>query len=105
MAVRIAAARRYLAEVAADFWRQGVRVQTSVRSGQPITEICAAARELGADLIAMSTRARNTLEAPSTSVADGVLRAGSMPVFAIQQRPAETGSKEAKPDRSAVLAA
>src|SRR5687768_2098581 len=45
---RMTAAHNYLVEVAAGFWRQGVRVQTKVRFGKPITEICAAARELDA---------------------------------------------------------
>jgi nucleotide-binding universal stress UspA family protein len=44
MAAQTVAAHQDLSDVAAGFWRQGVRVQTRVRSGRPVTEICAAAR-------------------------------------------------------------
>ena len=100
---RMTAAHNYLAEVAAGFWRQGVRVQTKVRFGKPITEICAAARELAADLIAMSTRNRSRLAWPSTSVAEGVLRCGDTPVFLMQmQQPSrETGRRGTQIDQGA----
>jgi nucleotide-binding universal stress UspA family protein len=87
MAAQTVAAHQYLSDVAAGFWRQGVRVQTRVRSGRPVTEICAAAREVAADLIAMSTRARNAFGSPSTSVAEGVLRHAKLPVFVMQRTP------------------
>ena len=46
-------AREYLASVAADLRHRGLQVTTDVRYGSAATEILAAARETGADLIAM----------------------------------------------------
>ena len=83
---QMTSAQNYLADIAAGLWRRGVRVQTTVRSGRPIAEICAAARELGADLIAMSTRNRSRQDQLLPSVAEGVLRRGDTPVFVMKMQ-------------------
>src|SRR5688572_8090367 len=56
---RLNEARNYLTPVAADLRRQGVRVTTDVRKGEPVTEIVAAARDTGAGIIAMTTHGRS----------------------------------------------
>src|SRR5687768_13962514 len=48
MAARLSNARDYLAAIGGDLWGRSVRVQTRVRSGAPVTEILAVAREAGA---------------------------------------------------------
>ena len=84
MRARMADAHNYLADIAAGLWGRGVRVQTTVRSGRPIAEICAAARECAADLIAMATHERSRHKRLWPSVAEGVLRHGDTPVFVMQ---------------------
>lgn len=82
--VRISApgpARDYPATIATDFWGRGVRVRTRVRSGAPMTEILTAARDVPADLIAMTTHGRSALSRLLFgSVAEAVLRQGEFPV-------------------------
>jgi nucleotide-binding universal stress UspA family protein len=51
-------AEEYLAPIAVELRNKAVRVQSRVRRGNPANEIVAAARETGADLIAMSTHGR-----------------------------------------------
>jgi nucleotide-binding universal stress UspA family protein len=48
-------AEKYLASVAAELRDQGVRVTIQVRFGEAVAEILAGAREVEADLIAMTT--------------------------------------------------
>lgn len=75
-------AREYLAPVAADLRERGVRVTTDARHGEPVTELVAAAREAGADLIAMATHDRGGLgRLLFSSVAEAVLRQATIPVF------------------------
>jgi nucleotide-binding universal stress UspA family protein len=82
---RHAEAEAYLAGLAAELRTKGVRVTTSVRRGEPVTEIIAAARAEDADLIAMSTYGRT---GPARllfgSVAEGVLRHAGIPVFLVK---------------------
>jgi nucleotide-binding universal stress UspA family protein len=81
-ATRLIEAREYLAPIAADLRERGVRVTTDARYGQPVTEIVAAARETGADLIAMTTHGRSGLgRLLFGSVAEAVLRQADMPVL------------------------
>src|SRR5207245_11748155 len=54
-------AEKYLASVAAELRGQGVRVTIQVRFGEAVAEILAAAREVEADLIAMTTHGRGGL--------------------------------------------
>ena len=82
VAARLNEAREYLAPVAADLRRQGVRVTTDARYGEPVTEIVAAARETGAGIIAMTTHGRSGFgRLLFGSVAEAVLRQAEIPVL------------------------
>lgn len=75
-----AEARRYLAG-AAERLGPTADVHPLVRTGKPAPEIVAAARECGADLIAMSTHGRTGLpRLVLGSVADEVVRVSGLPV-------------------------
>jgi nucleotide-binding universal stress UspA family protein len=79
---RMAEARSYLAPIAAQLAAAGIRVTTEVRRGEPVLEILAGAREMGADLIAMTTHGRSGLgRLLFGSVAEAVLRQTEVPVF------------------------
>ena len=79
---RLAEARQYLAPLAAQLATRGVRVRTEVRRGDPVAEISAAAAEVGADLVAMTTHGRTALgRVLFGSVAEAVLRHVEIPVF------------------------
>jgi nucleotide-binding universal stress UspA family protein len=79
---RLREAREYLAPVATDLRRRGVRVTTDARHGDPVTELVAAARDAGADLIAMTTHGRSGLgRLLFGSVAEAVLRQANLPVL------------------------
>ena len=79
-------AEEYLAPVADRLARQGVDVRTEVRRGEVVTEILAAARDAGADLIAMTTHGRSGLgRLLFGSVAAAVLRTAAVPVFLMRQ--------------------
>jgi nucleotide-binding universal stress UspA family protein len=54
-------ALEYLAPLAGELWRRGIRVRTEVRRGEPVDEIVDCARAVGADLIAMTTHGRTGL--------------------------------------------
>jgi nucleotide-binding universal stress UspA family protein len=82
VAARLEEAREYLASVAADLYERGVRVTTNVRHGEPVTELVAAARETGADLVAMTTHGRSGFgRLLFGSVAEAVLRRAEIPVL------------------------
>jgi nucleotide-binding universal stress UspA family protein len=75
----------YLASIAATLRARGVVVSYAIRSGRPDEEIVAAAREAGADLIAMSTHGRSGLgRLLFGSVAEQVLRHADVPVLMIR---------------------
>jgi nucleotide-binding universal stress UspA family protein len=75
-------AEEYLAPIAIDLRNKGVRVESRVRRGNPADAIVAAARESGADLIAMSTHGRGGLgRLVFGSVAQAVLRHVDLPVL------------------------
>jgi nucleotide-binding universal stress UspA family protein len=81
-AARLKEAREYLAPVAANLRGRGVRVTIDARHGQPATELVAAAREAGADLIAMTTHDRGGFgRLLFGSVAEAVLRQAKIPVL------------------------
>jgi nucleotide-binding universal stress UspA family protein len=87
-------AQEYLAPVAIELRNKGVRATTEVRSGDPAQEIVAAAREAGADLIAMSTHGRGGLgRLIFGSVAEAVLREAEIPVFLLRTTEAEVASR------------
>jgi nucleotide-binding universal stress UspA family protein len=102
LAARTAEARDYLAAIAADLMGRGVGVRPRVRSGAPVTEILAAARESAADLIAMTTHGRSGLSRlVFGSVAEAVLRLAESPILFMRLTAAEAhvlggrGSREA----------
>jgi len=75
----------YLRAVAATPFFEGLRVITTVRSGEVPQEIIAAAREIGADVIAMTTHGRTGLKRLLFgSVAEAVLRMSDVPVFMLR---------------------
>jgi nucleotide-binding universal stress UspA family protein len=79
-------AEDYLAPIAAGLRARGVDVRWEVRVGRPETEILAAARAAGADLIAMSTHGRSGIgRLLFGSVAEQVLRRAEVPVFLIRE--------------------
>ena len=97
MAARLKEAREYLASVAADLRGRGVRVTTDARHGDPVTELVAAARETGADLIAMTTHGRSGLgRLLFGSVAEAVLRQAEIPVLMMRLTRAPGVSRRAR---------
>lgn len=111
---RMQEAEEYLAPLAAMLRARGIDASWSVRRGPADAEIVAAARDAGADLIAMSTHGRSGLgRLLFGSVAEQVLRHAEVPVFMIRETAArrvataDTGtavrSGEASDPRRAVL--
>ena len=79
-------AEEYLAPIAAALRSKGVDTSWAIRRGRPADEILAAARESGADLIAMATHGRTGLgRLLFGSVAEAVLRHAPVPVFMIRE--------------------
>src|SRR6266849_4157412 len=78
-------AEAYLRAVAATPAFEGLQVLTTVRSGEAPQEIIASARELQADVIAMTTHGRTGLRRLLFgSVAEAVLRMADVPVFMLR---------------------
>ena len=99
LAERTAEARDHLGAIAADLMARGVRVQTRVRSGTPVTEILAAARDSATDLIAMTTRGRTGLSRlVFGSVAEAVVRLAECPVLLMRLTAAEAHIRAARGD-------
>ena len=79
-------AEEYLAPISAALRSQGVETAWAIRRGRPAEEILAAARESGANLIAMATHGRTGLgRLLFGSVAEAVLRHAPVPVFMIRE--------------------
>jgi nucleotide-binding universal stress UspA family protein len=79
-------AEEYLAPISAALRSQGVDTAWAIRRGRPAEEILAAARESGADLIAMATHGRTGVgRLLFGSVAETVLRQAPVPVFMIRE--------------------
>ena len=90
-------ALEYLAPLAIDLRNKGVRVETRVRHGVPASEIVDAARETGADLIAMTTHGRSGLRRlVFGSVAEAVLRHSDVPVFLLRATEVEVAGRAAR---------
>lgn len=90
-------AEAYLAPLARRLEERGVRVRTHVARGEPAAEIVGVARELGADLIAMSTHGRGGLgRLLFGSVAEAVLRQAHLPVFLMRTTEAELARQAAR---------
>jgi len=74
-----------------------VRVEGRVRRGNPADEIVAAARETGADIIAMSTHGRGGLgRLVFGSVAQAVLRHVDIPVLLMRATEAQVAKRGAR---------
>lgn len=91
---RRADAEEYLAAIAVELRNKAVRVQSQVRRGISADEIVAAAREAGADLIAMSTHGRSGLgRLVFGSVAQAVLRHVDIPVLLLRATEAQMAKR------------
>ena len=90
-------AQEYLSAVAAELRAKGVRGDTQVRVGDDaVGEILTGAREVGADLIAMTTHGRGGLgRLLFGSVAEAVLRQAEIPVFLMRQTKAQVAARAA----------
>ena len=79
-------AEEYLAPISAALRSRGIDTAWGIRRGRPAEEILAAARESGANLIAMATHGRTGLgRLLFGSVAEAVLRHAPVPVFMIRE--------------------
>ena len=97
LAARTTEARDYLASIAAELWGRGIRVQVRLRTGAPVQEILAVARECAADLIAMTTHGRSGLRRlVFGSVAEAVLRLADIPVLMMRLTAAEAHARAAQ---------
>jgi nucleotide-binding universal stress UspA family protein len=89
-------AEAYLAGVAAELRTKGVRVTTTVRQGEPVEQILAAARAAEADLIAMTTHGRSGLSRLLFgSIAAAVLTRAEIPVFMMRQTETQVRARAA----------
>ena len=78
-------AQRYLDHIAAPLRSSGIAVRTLVKQGAPARQIVDAARELGADAIAMATHSRRGVNRLMFgSVAEEVLHSSSLPTLLIR---------------------
>jgi nucleotide-binding universal stress UspA family protein len=90
-------AEEYLAPVAAELRGRGVDVRCEVHHGMAASSILAAAKTVGADVIAMSTHGRSGLgRLLFGSVAEQVLRHADVPVFLMRQTEAQVAARAAK---------
>jgi nucleotide-binding universal stress UspA family protein len=91
---RMRDAEEYLAPLAAALRARGVRTSWVIRRGRADQEILAAARDAGADLIAMSTHGRSGLgRLLFGSVAEQVLRHADIPVFMMRETEARLAAR------------
>jgi nucleotide-binding universal stress UspA family protein len=89
-------AGEYLSAVADRLSANGLRVSTTVRVGDPATEILAGAHDCEAGLIAMTTHGRSALgRLLFGSVAEAVLRRADVPVFVVRATHAGEARKAA----------
>ena len=65
--------------------RAGTAVKTRVQVGRPTARICAYAREVDADMVALGTRGRNGETFLIGSVAEEAVRSCSVPVLTVRQ--------------------
>lgn len=87
-----AEARQYLESAAERIREGGMQVGVAVAVGAPADVILNAARENGADLIAMTTHGRSALSRwMFGSVADALVRHGGVPVLVIRPSPRLSG--------------
>ena len=85
--------RAYLDTVTADLTARGFKVEAVLASGDPATEISAAAEREQCDLIAMGTHGHRWLkDLIYGSVASEVRHKSFVPVLLVRQRPSPAGS-------------
>jgi nucleotide-binding universal stress UspA family protein len=95
-ALVLAVAGFLLAAAASELRAKGLRLTTTVRRGEPVDEILAAAREADADLIAMTTHGRSGLSRLLFgSIAAAVLARAEIPVFLLRQTAAQVRARAA----------
>jgi CBS domain-containing protein len=83
-----AALRTYLEGLTADLIAQGCRASWTLRHGKPAEQICAVARELGVQLIAMATRGRRGFDRLiNGSMTEDVVRDAGVPVLVVRGSP------------------
>jgi nucleotide-binding universal stress UspA family protein len=88
--------KRYLEGVAADLRAEGFDAEWHMRTAEPAGAILELARELDADLIAMTTHGRTGLgRLVFGSVAEQVLRRSPAPVFLVRVAVEEPDTREA----------
>jgi nucleotide-binding universal stress UspA family protein len=91
---RTAEAGEYLARVAIDLRSNGVKVSCEVRRGEAAATILAAARAVGADVIAMTTHGRTGFgRLLFGSVAEQVVRHADVPVLLMRQTEAQVTAR------------
>jgi universal stress protein A len=80
-------AREHLRGMVRTLEKPQIRLETAVRSGEPASEIIAAAKDLGADLIVIGTRGLNPdVRDPMGSTAERVAREAGCPVLVVRQK-------------------
>jgi nucleotide-binding universal stress UspA family protein len=81
------AAQRYLDRVAVGLESKGIKVKTIVKEGHAAEEIIKVARDIKADLIAMSTHGRSGLGRWALgSITDKVLSRSEIPVLTVRAK-------------------
>ena len=94
-------AQGYLEPLVGALRAKGIRAGARVRIGDPSTEIVAAAKEIEADLIAMTTHGRSGLgRLLFGSVAESVLRTAPIPVFLMRMTEAALESASVEQEKS-----
>jgi nucleotide-binding universal stress UspA family protein len=79
------AAREYLEQTAKRLAAEGLQVDWVMRTGDPAGEVIEHERECGCDLVVMSTHGRSGIGRwVYGSVADRILRGGSIPVLLVR---------------------
>lgn len=88
-------------------WRQkGIRIETHLFKGNPVTEIVKKAKELECDLIVMGTHGRTGMAHLMTgSVAERVIRTASVPVLTVRQQTGETAERISEEEQAEAPAA
>jgi len=101
-----AGAKKYVDGVAKRIAKQGVRVETNVAVGQAAETILDAAKQTGADLIALSTHGRSgPVRWIMGSVADAVIRHSDRPCLVIPARSVRREEEEPEPEVPTTLVA
>jgi nucleotide-binding universal stress UspA family protein len=80
--------RRIRARVPEAASREGVTTHVEIAHGPVVSEICAAAERLGADVVCLGSRGESGLKALLGSVVAGVLRESARPVLVVRPPPA-----------------